>query len=365
MVASQPAPFAELVRAVLDRSELLSRSPRTHTAYAKVAERFAAWVRVAQPRVLDDVRLLQRTDIEQFLLARRRAGCAWNTLRTEWAYLRGILQQAVRDERLLRVPNPEIRWEAKIAEDRRAGRTREHGHRVLDLVPTFLRVAEEAEIYRVIPLTSTALLHFLAFTGARAGEVLYAGNLGEGMRWRDIEGLETNTPVAVIRGGKGRAFGPRRIPIPGPAANALRSLLPGEPEDLIWPWSKVQRTWDLVRGRAEKSLPAELQAAARALRIHDLRHFASHYWRSLGVPDRLIDRLLGHRTPVIAQRYAAADEREVGEACARALGASAPESEPEPRRDPPGAELDVPDIITLDFDYWHRRNGSKASGGGD
>jgi len=287
----------------------------------------------------------------------------WSSLRSEWNSLRAILRQAVWDERLAAIPQVRVRWEAKIAEDRRAGRSPERGHRVLELVPLCLEAADELVYYRALDPTLPALFRFLAYTGARSGEVLVRDLGGErmGLRWQDLEGLDTDAPVAVIHGGKGRARGARRIPITGPAADALRTLARLDPEDFVWPWVQVTRSWHKVRRAAAERAAPELAAPTRALRLHDLRHFASHYWRSLGVPDRLIDRLLGHRTPVIAQRYAAADEREVGEACARALG-TAP---PEPRVDDRGRALDVPDLITIDFDYWHRRNGSAAAGGGD
>lgn len=362
---SRPVPFAELVESWRRAGELLGRSPQTDRLYRGAVERFQAWAAAAAPEILADVRMARRADLERFVLDCRREGLAWSTIRAIFQQVRAILLRGLRDELLVTVPQIEIRWGAKIAEDRRAGRTPERGQRVLELVPLCLDAAEELAYWRELNLSVPALLRFLAFTGARCGEILLGEkpSQGVGLRWGDLHGLDTSAPTAVIRGGKGRAYGPRRIPVPEPAARGVRGLVRGAPEDLVWPWRRVSKSWDKVRERAAQRAPQELQAAARALRIHDLRHFASHYWRSLGVPDRLIDRLLGHRTPVIAQRYAAADEREVGEACARALGASPPG--PDPRPDDRGGALDVPDIITIDFDYWHRRNGSAAAGGGD
>lgn len=357
-----PVPFRELLDSLLAESRLLGRSPETDRHYRGVAKHVERWARERAPHVLRDLRTAARADFEAYLLWRRDEGAMWSSLRSEWNCLRAILRQAVWDERLAAVPQVRVRWEAKIAEDRRAGRSPERGHRVLELVPLCLEAADRLVYFRDLDPTLPALFRFLAYTGARSGEVLVRAQGPErlGLRWRDLEGLDTQSPVAVIHGGKGRARGSRRIPIPGPAADALRGLERLAPEDFVWGWVQVTRAWHKVRRSAAELASPELAPPTRTLRLHDLRHFASHYWRSRGVPDRLIDRLLGHRTPVIAQRYAAADEREVGEACARALVAAPPEPRPDDR-----GGLDVPDIITIDFDYWHRRNGSAAAGGGD
>lgn len=324
-VDDSAVPFHELVQSTLAQSRLLGRSPETDRHYRIAARHFTRWGEAEAPHILADVRIARRADFERYLLARRDTGMLWTSLRSEWNCLRALLRQAVWDERIAAVPQVRVGWEAKMAEDRRAGRTREHGKGVLELVPLFLEIADELGTYGRLAAPLPALLRFLAFTGCRSGEVLVRVHREErlGLRWRDIDGLDGEWPTAVIHGGKGRANGARRIPIPRPAADPLRELERGAPEDFIWPWQGIKCSWRTVRRLVADRLLPEAAAAARALRIHDLRHFSSHYWRSLGVPDRIIDRLLGHRTPVIAARYAAADEREVGQACAFALRAAA------------------------------------------
>lgn len=358
---SRPVPFAEILESLLQASELLGRSSETDRGYRGAAERFVSWAKVQAPELLVDLRRARRQDFERYLLDRHRTGVAWSTLKTEWQRLRSILQRGVRDERLSSVPQVEVRWEAKIAEDRRRGRTPERGQRVLELVPLCLEAADELAYHRELSQSLPALFRFFAYTGARCGEVLSGGDPDDGgLRWADVEHLDTESPVAVIRGGKGRVHGPRRIPIPEPAARGLRELVRGAPEDLVWPWQRVPRSWMKVREHAATTASAELAGPARQLRLHDLRHFASHYWRSLGVPDRLIDRLLGHRTPVIAARYAAADEREIANACAQALRTA-----PSPPPDGRGAALSPPDLVTIDFAYWSRVNGARGVAGAE
>jgi len=321
----RPVRFRELLDRVLDQSEGLGRSRQTDTRYRGVAARFAEWAATGAPLALDDARLITPAVLEAWLDARRGEGVAWTTLRSDWNCLRVILSRAVRDGHLRTLPRPEIRWAAKVEEDRRDGRIRDGAAEVLELVPRLLARAE--------PPAVRALLTFLAYTGARIGELVPRHGI-EGIRWRHIREVKGGL-TARIEGGKGRARGARVIPVPQAAAaelakhHAARTAAGWSTgaDDLVWPVTGVRHAWCRLREELAVEIEAaggaraqELAAAARALRVHDLRHFASHYWRSKGVPDRHIDRLLGHRTPVVAARYAAADVSELAASLAAAEG---------------------------------------------
>lgn len=312
-------PFRELVDRVLGQSEGLGRSRRTDTRYQGVARRFREWAEAGAPEALVDARAITAEVVERFLGWRRDSGVSWTTLKSDWACLRVLLSRAVRDGHLAELPRPEIRWQAKVEEDRRAGRIHDGAAAVLELVPRFLRAAE--------PPAVRALLTFLALTGARIGEVL-PRNEGEGLRWKHITTDDAGGMTARLVGGKGRARGERVIPVPREAA-ALLLALPGDAtgDTPVWPLAGVRYPWAQLRRAIAAELAvqvgpraAELARAAAVLRVHDLRHYASHYWRSKGVPDRHIDRLLGHRTPVVAARYAAADVTELAASLAAAEG---------------------------------------------
>lgn len=312
-----PIAWDSLLARVLEQSELRGRSAETDRRYRVAARHFEDWASHRCPGALTDVRTLTRLDLERYIAWRRRAGVAWSTIRTEWSCLRVVLSRGVRDEILIRVPRPEVGWGAKQEEDRRSGRTPERGEGVLEIVPLILAAARawEGSLPRGLP----ALIAFLAYTGCRIGEVLprrHRGGEELGLRWKDTTILTAPEPVARIRGGKGRTRGDRIIPIPPAAAGPLRAHATGKvPADgFIWPYRSIGGAWRALRKDVGATLPeGALRAAAERLRVHDLRHHASHYWRARGVPDRHIDRLLGHRTPQVAAKYAAADVRELAE----------------------------------------------------
>lgn len=110
-----------------------------------------------------------------------------------------------------------------------------------------------------------------------------------GMRWSEITGLEKGDDArGVIALGRTKTGEPRRVPIVGPVAKALRPL----------PF-RGDRRW-LYRHfkRAAKAI------GKPGLRFHDLRHTTASLLINAGVDLHTIGAILGHASAQTTKRYA-------------------------------------------------------------
>lgn len=157
-------------------------------------------------------------------------------------------------------------------------RQREAQHRL-----RFLSHEEIASLYRVAherlyPVVASAIL-----TGMRKGELL-------GLDWQNVS-LERST-IYLLKTKSGKA---RELPITPRLQEVLASLEPkasGAVFDL--PDITLRRYF----ARALKD------AKISGFRFHDLRHTAASHWVMNGIDLYTVQRLLGHSSPVMTQRYA-------------------------------------------------------------
>lgn len=147
---------------------------------------------------------------------------------------------------------------------------------------------EEAEYLRSITPVSLACIRLLLFTGARAGEIL-------GLQWSMID---CERGVARLPDSK---TGAKTLRLPEPALAVLRSIprTPGNPYVLVGryggPLGYPHYAW--------RRLCAS--AGIKNVRIHDIRHTYASQLVMSGVPLPLLQRLLGHSSPQMTNRYIA------------------------------------------------------------
>jgi len=142
---------------------------------------------------------------------------------------------------------------------------------------SFLSMAQMERLGRVLSdqasqgCLASALLHVLALTGCRVGEIIR-------LEWRDVPlGASAHRYLAARR----------------QTSTALQGRVFPFPEQC--PYEAVRKVWKMAKGKAD--LPA-------ALRIHDLRHsFASHAIMA-GESLFTVSRLLGHSRVQTTARYA-------------------------------------------------------------
>ncbi len=146
----------------------------------------------------------------------------------------------------------------------------------------------------------TALIRFLALTGARNGEARL-------LRWDMIDGRRAALPDSKT--------GPRAIWLGAPALQTLdaRPISPafvfakrGKPVS----YGQLWKFWGLIR--TELGLPR--------IRLHDLRHGFASVAISSGEPLRTVSELLGHTELQTTAGYARFTEASVHQAAARVAG---------------------------------------------
>jgi len=148
------------------------------------------------------------------------------------------------------------------------------------------------------------LADFLRGTGLRLGEAM-------ALRWRDVD-LEAGT--VTVRSGKGGKM--RVVPIPweGPPAmvraleEAQRAFFRRHPEktlgearlvpDRVFPWENWYDVENLLKAAAKRARLTGLE-----VHPHVFRHTFAVDLTMRGVPQAVIQRLLGHANPATTSRY--------------------------------------------------------------
>jgi integrase len=133
------------------------------------------------------------------------------------------------------------------------------------------------------------LVLLLLNTGLRFGEATQ-------MRHRDVNARDRLITVA----GEGAKSGRTRVIPMNLEAHRVLSALKGSPDDYVFPGDGGRRLTTIKK--AWKALLSD--AAITGFRLHDLRHtFASRVKRG-GADLYAVQRLLGHSSPLMTQRYA-------------------------------------------------------------
>lgn len=160
---------------------------------------------------------------------------------------------------------------------------REPNHRLRFLSKDEISALYSAAHSRFFPFLVAAL-----HTGMRKGELLE-------LRWENVS-LERGT-IYILQAKSGK---PREIPITGELRKVLEALRP-KPEGLVFDLPEIMARRYFEKARKAAKLPAE---GPDKVTIHTLRHtFASHFiMQTHDLPT--LQRLLGHCSPLLTQRYA-------------------------------------------------------------
>lgn len=166
------------------------------------------------------------------------------------------------------------------------------------------RLLEPPEIARLLAACDATrhpwlplIVRFLLLTGARKGEAL-------GARWRDIDRARGVLTVPVSKSGRARriVLGTAALDLLDRiAARAAALGLPAGPKDPLFvnpdtglPYTCIHRAFDRARSAA----------GMKAVRVHDLRHTFASLLVNAGVSLYEVQKLLGHGSVQMTQRYA-------------------------------------------------------------
>ncbi len=205
-------------------------------------------------------------------------GLSAATVNRRLADLRAVMRRAVRWGALVKVPQIDM-----VRQPRQVER--------------YLTADEYTRIYKECPPHLKRLVQFLAGTGARLSEAT-------GLTWGqvDLTGERCHVTFADTKSGKGRG-----VPLPKDVTHMLKKIRPADPapDDRVFlyrrddgellPFDNPKTAWRAARGRAGLTW----------VRIHDLRHYYASRLVRAGVSLYSVQRLLGHSTPSLTQRYAA------------------------------------------------------------
>jgi integrase len=158
----------------------------------------------------------------------------------------------------------------------------------------YLADDEYQRLLEMCPPHLHSLAVFLAGTGARLGE---ATALTWGQVALPVNGDRGRVMFTQTKSGKSRG-----VPLPQEVTEMLWRVKPPAPvpDDRVFlydgqPYDDPKKSWQ--RARRLAGLPW--------LRIHDLRHYYAARLVRKGVSLYSVQRLLGHSTPALTQRYAA------------------------------------------------------------
>ncbi len=144
------------------------------------------------------------------------------------------------------------------------------------------------------------------FTGMRAGELA-------GLKWSDVDFARRVITVQSSYEGPTKSNDVRRLPIVNELLPILRDwklmtpngwVFPNRDGNMLQPCSRIfAERFHLVLDAAGFTRPTTGRAR-HALRFHDLRHSFASWWMIGGGDIFKLQRILGHKTNDITQRYA-------------------------------------------------------------
>ena len=150
------------------------------------------------------------------------------------------------------------------------------------------KVLKEVEESGLEPKQALSAIRLLVFTGARMSEIVTA-------KW---EYVKRNRGVLELPDSK---TGFKQILLSEPAMEILNDLMVVEGNDYLIPglksdthFARLRDVWERIREKAGLS----------DVRLHDLRHTFASTGVSSGLALPIIGGLLGHKSPVMTQRYA-------------------------------------------------------------
>ncbi len=159
----------------------------------------------------------------------------------------------------------------------------------------YLTVEETGKLLRALeaewnPVMSSSI-RMLLFTGLRLHEVL-------DLRWDDVNFEQKSFRLRITKSGRGRVVYPSSV-----AWAEIEKMFEVRPSN--HPFVFPGRNRDEATTRPTRAFHEALaRAGISRIRIHDLRHtFASHMVQS-GATLFEVQRVLGHTTPLMTQRYA-------------------------------------------------------------
>lgn len=314
VAASQPA--ALTVRELCERFVAEYTSPRLRDVDAYREDARYRLEHVMASLGARDAETLDAPAIEDFrddLLARRSAQTVVHSLNRlgrayRWAKRRGIVRRP--DNPCVGIERPERPSPfAPIAPE---------GYYDADEIRRYLVAAFRAEPSWAVYLAT------LVLSGLRLSEVA-------GLDWTDVDLRTARLYVRRRKDGKPQVF-----PIAPQLAEILaRHRERGYTTGLVFPApSDGERNRRCTVRRAHVRVVRA--AGLKYIRPHDLRHSAASAWAEQGVPDRVISRLLGHKTPGMAARYTHLSDRSLRaavEAVSYDLGGPKPLARAREKRD--------------------------------
>ena len=156
----------------------------------------------------------------------------------------------------------------------------------------WLTADEEARIVRVAPAWLRELMIFAIHTGMRQGEIL-------GLTWTGVDLFRRTVTVFKSKNGE------RHTSPLNESDLDLQTHKPGSrsrDKELVFP-SKAQTR--LNESNISRSLNLALKKAQMTdFHFHDLRHTCATRMVQAGVDLYKVQRLLGHKSPIMTQRYA-------------------------------------------------------------
>ncbi len=222
---------------------------------------------------LDQVTLSRLRDYKD---QRRTDGVGPATINRELATVSGAFNLAVRELEWCR-SNPATRVRS---EKEPPGRTR------------YLTPEEEEKLFESSPAWLREIVVFAVNTGMRQGEIL-------ALRWPSVDLFRRTVTVEQSKNGEKRT-----IPLNEVALELLkgRAKVRAIRADLVFPNLAGKSA---ERGNVERSFRLALgKAKIEDFRFHDLRHTFATRLVQAGVDLYSVQRLLGHKTPIMTQRYA-------------------------------------------------------------
>lgn len=209
--------------------------------------------------------------IRNFKQLRTDAGNSHGTVNRYLALLKRMFNVAIEEELITKNPVKPVKFKSEQNTVVERILTDEEEQRLL-----------EECLDRLRPVVVIAL-----YTGMRQGELM-------NLKWRNVDLLAETVTVENTKGGKVRV-----IPLNGIVKAELMGLLERRNgDDKVFPFTSIRTAWENARRRA----------GLDDLRFHDLRHtFATRLVQS-GANIVEIQKLLGHSTLLVTQRYTHACE---------------------------------------------------------